>query len=331
MLNYTPNLRGRNIVIISDFVSIDYDAQDQHEEHDFISKITADLKNFGISVAFLEIKTLDELREGLAKYNKDTIVVFNWCEEVNQQENSGYLVTDFLEAENYTFSGAKTHALKLSGNREELYNVLAQANVNVPQRYSFDASPEQINFPVIVKSKYFHGSFGITQKSVLASIEEFVEIKSNLDVAQYYIEQFISGREFTSTILGNDIPEILPLVEYVYDEDIQTKYNIQDHASKWDKNSATFTRIHAEYVENLKDGVIETIHVQTSKAFKAIGDCHLARIEVRIGENNKPYVIDVNPNPNFRPNTSLLMSALKAGYSEGTFVAKLCEYALTLK
>lgn len=314
-------------MIISDYVSVDYSEKDQKEETDFIARIKNNLRNYGIQVDFIEVKTIEELRNSLEKFLKDNVIIFNWCEEVNQQENTGYLVTDFLEKEGYVFTGAGTHALKLSANREKLHEMLVNSDTRVPKRYSFSEG-NVIKYPVIIKSKFFHGSFGITQKSVLTNYDEFRKVEKTVGDKDYYMEEYIGGREFTVAIIGSADFEVLPLMEYVYDKDLNQKYQIQDYASKWDQTSEAYTKIHAELAENVAQELVSEINVQALRAFRSIGDCGIARIEVRIDEHQTPFVIDVNPNPNFRPNTSLLKAALKAGYTEGTFVAKLCEYAL---
>lgn len=313
--------------MISDYVAEGYDEEDQLEEHQFIARIIKDLSEYGIVMDFIEVKNLEELEVELKKYSKDKIIIFNWCEEVNAKSNSAWEVTKFLEDNGFVFSGADTRALEIAIDRKKIYEICSKEGANVPQMYTFDTPKEMISFPVIVKSLHEHGSFAITDKSILENYDQVLETKKNIDTNNFYMEQFINGREFTVTVWGNDDPEVLPIMEFIFESDKDKKYKIQDYDSKWKKDDPSYKGIYATYPETLPETEHRKIMSEAYRAYVAIKCCGFARMEVRV-EEGVPYVIDINPNPNFRPGTSIMKSAAKSGYNEGMVVAKLCEYAL---
>lgn len=329
MLNYTPNIHGRSIVMISDYVETGYDAEDLAEEKMFLAKIEKDLAYFGINFYWLEVKTLEELKVRLAEFDKDTIVIFNWCEEIDSKTNSSQEVTAFLESADYVYAGADTKGLLLSEDRKNIYNKLKTAHVNFPKIYYFDKDLSDIKFPVIVKALGEHGSYGMSDKSILETPQALAKLINFGNCDKFYMEEFINGREFSVTVWGNEEPEALPIIEILFNEKNKQKYKIQDYDSKWNKNDENYLAIHPAFPENLNAKTKLTIRSECEKAYKACELCGFARIEVRLGEkDNLPYIIDMNPNPNFRPHTSLMMATEISGYNEGQVVAKLCEFAL---
>ena len=73
-----------------------------------------------------------------------------------------------------------------------------------------------IAFPLIVKPCSEDGSIGIDMGSVVGSVKELMErihyIHEEFD-GPALIEEYIEGRELYAAVLGNDSPEVLPLIE----------------------------------------------------------------------------------------------------------------------
>ena len=53
-----------------------------------------------------------------------------------------------------------------------------------------------------------------------------------------------------------------------------------------------------------------------------------ARIDMRLSKNNKPYVLEVNPNPDLTEGVSLMESAEAAGLSFSKTLRKIVDFAL---
>jgi D-alanine-D-alanine ligase len=329
MTDYIPNLKGRSVVMISDYVDVGYDAEDQEEEKGFLQKIKSDLGKYAIPFYFVEVKNLQELETELSKFNKEKTVVFNWCEELDQKTNTGYLVSEFLEKDGYVYTGANAICLQVSTDRKKTYERLVQNGVNVPKQYSLNGNYTGIDFPVIAKALYVHGSFDISEQSVLENESDVRNFEEKINKADFELEQFIPGREFTVPIWGNNKPAALPVMEIVFKSNEKEKYKVQSYGSKWDKNDPDYLGIYVDQSKGVSDVILKSVSDECCKAFVALGCSGLARMEVRLDEHtNMPYVIDVNPNPNYRPGTSIFKSAAALGLNEGQVTAKLCELAI---
>jgi hypothetical protein len=76
---FDKNFLNKKILIVSDNDE-GCDEEDRENERLYISKISDQAKNYGVEVFYEEVLNAEELREALSKYNKNDVIVFNWCE-----------------------------------------------------------------------------------------------------------------------------------------------------------------------------------------------------------------------------------------------------------
>ena len=74
----------------------------------------------------------------------------------------------------------------------------------------------------------------------------------------------------------------------------------------------------------LSEGAFES----ALEAFRAIGMRDYGRIDVRLGLNGIPYVIDVNPNCDLSPHAGMARAAAAVGMDYSALVKLLVRYAL---
>lgn len=336
MDDYTPNLYGRDVVLISDADALDETIciEDLQEETQLINSIRDQLAAHNVGFTSLEVANIEQLAEELSKFKQEEVVIFNWCEEVTGISNTPHLITKFLEENNYIFTGASTEILLKEMDKTFVKETFLSNNVNTPKYYELEditACSEIEEFPVIVKSKKEHGSFALGINSIVENTKELINHFSHLKKttkSDFIAEQFIHGREFVVSIWGNNNPEVLPILELYFDSQKNNKYKFLLHESKWDRSSPHFKGIYVSRPRNLDKKLEKKLENIAINAYKSLDACGFARLEIRVDENNEPYVIDFNSNPTFRPGTSFLISTEIAGYNYGETVAKMCEFAL---
>ena len=306
MSDYTPDLQGRAILMISDFVDSGYDKKDLEEEKIFLSDVENDLKKMGIEFSLIEIKNIEDLKSSLAKFDKEKIVIFNWAEELYNKPNTGYVITRYFDDNEYKYSGASTENLILANDRMLFSSKLERNGVKVPSQY--ELTDEKIKFPVIVKAKHEHGSYGISLKSILTNKVGLEELLKTIDPDKCYGEQFIEGDEYTISVWGHKNPEVLPIFVIKFESNRNEKFKIIDYGSKWDRRNKGYEGIYSDIAEGIEKGLEERLKDTALKAYKATKCKGFARFEIRVGgvENEVPYIIDFNPNPNFRPDSAFL-------------------------
>ncbi|MCS6990158.1 MAG: hypothetical protein NZM06_11655, partial [Chloroherpetonaceae bacterium] len=64
------------------------------------------------------------------------------------------------------------------------------------------------------------------------------------------------------------------------------------------------------------------------RAFNAMGCRDYARIDFRVSKSGKPFVVDVNPNPDISQDAGLARSAKAAGIEYPALIRKIARFAL---
>lgn len=126
------------------------------------------------------------------------------------------------------------------------------------------------------------------------------------------IEEFIRGREITVGILGN---RALPVIEI--------------------KAKAGFYNYHAKYIDEQTEFLFDTIEPRLAtkiqsdalRCFAALGLRHFARIDFRLDDDQKSYVLEANTIPGLTTHSLLPKAAAKAGISMSDLCVKIVEAA----
>ena len=174
---------------------------------------------------------------------------------------------------------------------------------------------EAFGIPVVVKAASQGSSIGVY------IVETREALKGALDEAFGYndevlVEQFIKGRELTVAVWGDaEKQEAFPIIE------ITTASGRYDYESKYTKGAST--HIIPAPVSAEKTAEIQALAVKT---FAACGCRGVARVDMMLGEDETPYVIEVNSVPGMTE-LSLVPDAARA---MGIAFPALCERILEL-
>ena len=113
------------------------------------------------------------------------------------------------------------------------------------------------------------------------------------------IEEYIEGREFTASILNN---QILPIVEII------PKSKFYDYNSKYTKGKCDY-RVPAK----ISNDVQSNINKYALKLNKIIGCRHYSRVDLRVDNNDNIYLLEINTLPGMTDTSLFPKSALKYG------------------
>jgi D-alanine-D-alanine ligase len=164
----------------------------------------------------------------------------------------------------------------------------------------------KMSVPLVVKPARQGSTVGI----VIVKKED--ELDSALKEAAKYdrkllVEKFVSGRELTIGILGDQALPILEIIPKGGFYDFNTKYpflNPQAGAS-------------AEHVcpANVDAGLTKKIQELALRAFRALGLVVYGRVDVLLSEAGEPFVLEVNTIPGMTEASLLPEAAAAAGIS----------------
>jgi D-alanine-D-alanine ligase len=260
-------------------------------------------------------------------------LVFNLFEGFSGYPETEADIPDILSALKIPYTGCPGEALKLALDKVKTKTILTAAGIKTPDFQLL--SPEtlsifSLNYPCIVKPRGEDASHGLSERSVVnefASLEQQVADVSRFYGGQVLVEEFINGREFNVTVLGNNSYTILPISEISYSLPKGVP-KILAFAAKWQPDSPYFqgTRV----VCPAEIGAREREHIaQTAlSAFRLLGCRGYARVDMRQDEAGQLNVIEVNPNPDISPGSGAVRQAEAAGMAYPQFIEKIVQLAL---
>jgi D-alanine-D-alanine ligase len=220
--------------------------------------------------------------------------------------------------------------------RKGLTKQLLLAN-NIPTpKYKLLSEPylskkHALHYPLIIKPAREDASSGVDKDSVVYNYEE---LKKRIDESfEYYnppilVEEFIEGRELHVSILGNEPPEVLPIIEIDFSELPSDYPNIISYDAKWNPLEESYHRMHAVCPAKLLKRVEKKVKAAALDAYRITGCKDYARLDIRLTKDNKIFVLEVNPNPDLTEGVSVMESAEKSGLSFGETLSKIVEGAL---
>ncbi len=318
--------------MISDYVDpSSYFPDELANEKIFIDTIKREIHEAGGSFEYCEVKTLNELKTTLKRYDKSKIVVFNWCEFLEGKENTAHVVTHYLEEAGYIFTGSGTKTLKITNNKEAVKKVLIENHLPTPEYYVANSEKQlngSVGFPVIVKLNDRHASAGISMENVVHNTNELQKVSKRLlsgYKTKLMIEKFIEGSEYTVTIWGNGANAQCIDINKEDFKDPKIS-NIFTETTKFDYSSAEAknTISSALQDESIKKRLMET----ALTAYTVLGFSDYGVFEYRQGEEDDVYIIDCNPNPFLGVDAILFEASKNFGLNHGETILQICEFAV---
>jgi D-alanine-D-alanine ligase len=269
----------------------------------------------------------------LRAFDPRDVVVFNWCEELPGLRRSEPEAAAILERMGFIFTGSPAHVLARSHDKPLIKRVLEACRVPTPPWAVF-ATPRCDGwdiFPAIVKAAHEHCSIGISPESVVTSRAELarrVDFILREHVQPALVEEFIDGREFHVSAWGNGKVTVLPPAEMDYVGLTDIRDRLFTFEAKYVPGSRLYETIELRVPAALDGAARAELEAIVHRAYRATGCRDYGRIDLRLRDGTF-YVIDVNPNPDINPLTSLVYAAAEAGFSYGEFGSRIVNLAAT--
>jgi D-alanine-D-alanine ligase len=249
-------------------------------------------------------------------------IVFNLMEAFAGVTTFDQNVVSYLELLRLPYSGCNPRGLILARDKALSKKLLAYHRIPVPEftvvRPGRKAQlSKKMQFPLIVKSLFFEASAGISQASVVENVEQLNRrvsfIHDNLGTAAI-VEQFIDGRELYVGVIGNDRLDAFPVWEMSFEKMPENRWHIATERVKW---STQYQKKHGIMTDRarLEPPAAERIQKVAKRAYRALDLNGYARIDFRLDDEGRAYVLEANPNPNLAYGEDFAESAEVHGLS----------------
>jgi D-alanine-D-alanine ligase len=184
---------------------------------------------------------------------------------------------------------------------------------------------------VIIKPAQEDASVGLDQGSVVVDMPALNDRVSSM-LKTYgppvLVEEFIDGRELNVSMIEAPKLRILPVSEVLFVRDGPGFWPIVTYDAKWRPGSRDYEATPPQYPADVEPNLAKTLGKIARRAFRLLGCRDYARCDFRVRPSGEPYLLEVNPNPDFNDLAGLAGSLKSAGLTHAEFTNNLVKMAL---
>ena len=225
-------------------------------------------------------------------------IVFNIAEGY-EGRNRESQVPILLEMLRIPFVGADGLTLGLTLDKVLTKKVLIAEGIPTP-RFIEGTDPEKLwktdlRFPLIVKLRCEGSSKGLSERSLVNTAEELHRQAKWLhetygEHALIFVEEFVEGSEFTVALIGNESPDVYPVVQIALDGETDLGRKFYTFA---------YLRRGADYIcpAPIAEPLAKRMQELALRTYQAVESRDFGRVDFRVDKQGQPYVLEINPLP----------------------------------
>lgn len=292
-----------------------YDFSQSHEEY---SKVFS-----GLDADWTwQPVTMKNFREVIGSIKKNSgrkiPLVLNLCDGDEINGTPGVSVIHELEKHRLLYTGSDDHFYNITTSKIPMKKAFDEAGVSTAKWEVIDGTEgsikgicQRLGAPLIIKPAVSGGSMGVSVRNVVYTEEELRErvreISAgyrgwNLLAGGLFVEQFITGPEYTSFIVGSYTnPEacyVYPPVERIFHESLPDEEKFLSFDRLWEiyedekpmPGNENFYNYHRP-----EPSVIEKLEKISLDAYMAVKGMGYGRLDIRMDKDTgKLYMLEVN-------------------------------------
>ena len=305
--------------------------------------------------------------EGMSPDQWDDLDAWETIENILSALENGGHEAFFLEAQipailemlRIPYTGSKVLTLALALDKPMTKRILTYHGLPTPEFQVFERpddpvdddllSPEgELRYPMFVKPSHEGTSVGVTAESIVSTVDQLRD-QVDRQLRRYdqpiLCEHYIQGREITIGIVGNLGPRAARRINertapHVLPETLTFLPPLEVDLEAYDESEGgVYTnRIKVELAETfyylcpapLDPPLLHELNLLAAAVFRVIGCKDVARVDFRLdaANDNKPYILEVNPLPGLNPGYSdLCIEAQAAGWSYDRLINTIVDLA----
>jgi D-alanine-D-alanine ligase len=310
---------------------MDREGADWKTEYDVVHT----LAGLGHDVHVLGVASdLGAIRNAIQEFRPH--IAFNLLEGFDDVPIWDQNVVAYLELLKMPYTGCNSRGLLLARDKALAKKVLSYHRIPVADFTVFPRGravrrPKRLSFPLIVKSVTLEASIGISQASVVEDddkLQERVRFIHESIETDALVETYIDGRELYVGIVGDQRLEVLPIWELSFNNMSEEKRRIATERLKWSLSYRKRHGIVSGAARELPEGLPPRIRDICKRVYRSLMLSGYARIDLRLGADSQPYVIEANPNPALSHDEDFAQSARVAGLEYGSLLQRILNLGL---
>jgi D-alanine-D-alanine ligase len=295
------------------------------------ARVIAALESLGYEPVELALRP-GKTEEWLSRLLADDFgFAFNLCETVGGVAQGEHLAAAAVELLRLPMTGASAETLLFCLHKDRCSAILRANGVTVPEwkvvRRSDPRPDDWSHYPAIVKPVADDASNGVHSNSVVNSKQELVEAIKRVHVTWdgALVQRYIAGREINLAIVGR---HLLPPAEIDFSTLPEDVPPIVSYEAKWVYGSAEDLGTRPVCPAPLPARQAEGLQRLAARAWRLMSGRGYGRVDIRLTEDDVPYVIDINPNPDLSVDAGLARQARVAGWSYDELIRRIVDDAL---
>lgn len=301
------------------------ESRDWRTEYDVVST----LRGMGHEVRPVGVGSeLGPILEAVEEYKPH--VAFNLLEEFDGYPLFDQHVVSYLELNKQKYTGCNPRGLTLTHDKALAKKILAYHRIHSPRFAVFPVNrkvqrPNRLRFPLFVKSLSDEGSVGIAQASIVRDddkLKERVNFIHRQNETPAIAEEYIEGREIYVGVIGNERLQAYTPWELIMPNLPDGAANIATGKVKWDveyqKKVGLVTQ--PAVIEEEAKKEFERL---SKRVYRILGLSGYARVDYRLTQGGRIYVLEVNPNPQIAHQEDFADSAEHCGVKYEALLQKI--------
>lgn len=215
----------------------------------------------------------------------------------------------------YTGSGvlaSSTAMNKVAAKKVFIFHAVSTPSFTMVRKGGAVAGPGVPVYPVVVKPACQGSAIGVSIVKNKAALGAALKKARAFD-GEILIEEFIKGRELTVAVLDG---AALPVIE------IRPRTGFYDYAAKYTAGMTEFV-VPARLKKKEQDAVVG----EALRAYRALTCAGAARVDIMLGEDGTPFVLEVNTIPGMTELSLFPKAALVAGLDYPALAEKMLKGA----
>ena len=292
-------------------------------------------------------------------------IVFNIAEGKRGEDREAQIPA-MLEMLGIPYTGSGPLALALCLHKGKTKEILAWHGIPTPPFHimsqPYAPLPSTLRFPVIVKLLHEGSSMGLSYASVLTTPQALAERVAYLTrtyAQPALVEEFIDGREFTVPVLGNAPPRALPVIEVLFKgpcnitlfqpddlvirmvararqqrllTPITFRFSVDREQVLLRTEAGEDLAIPVALTEsvcpaNLPASLTVAVQETAIRAYQALECRDWCRVDMRLGADGIPQILELNPIAGLDPTYWFPRSAKAAGMDFPTLIHAILDSA----
>jgi D-alanine-D-alanine ligase len=257
-------------------------------------------------------------------------IVFNIAEGFEGRNREAHIPA-LLEFLKIPYTGSDPLTLSVTLDKAVAKRIVMSHDIPTPRFRKVERMEDldglDLHYPLFVKLCYEGSSKGVRLDSKILSPQSLEEkTRSLLSIygSPLLVEEFVKGPEFTVGVLGNEPPSVLgvmqieikgrPPEESIYSLEIKRE---------WQEK----VRYHCPPL--IDQSLIKKIEEVALRSYRALDCRDVSRVDIRLGKDQTPYFLEINPLPGLSPvYGDLVIMARSMGWDYARLVKAIFHQAL---